>query len=77
MRGEEVEKQKVMATPGHSSLLTFPGQDGQVKTMVKVILALRNSVAIIWTRDLFLLWTGLKHSRAGLAGITDCLLPSS
>lgn len=26
---------------------------------------------IIWTQDLFLLWTGLKHSRVGLAGITD------
>lgn len=39
--------------------------------MVKVILALSNSVAIILTQDLFLLWTVLKHSRVGLAGVTD------
>lgn len=38
--------------------------------MVKVILALSNSVAIILTQDLFLLWTVLKHSRVGLAGAT-------
>lgn len=39
--------------------------------MVKVILALRNSAAIILTQDLFLLWIVLKHSRVGLAGMTD------
>lgn len=39
--------------------------------MVKVILALSNSVAIILTQDLFLLWIVLKHSRVGLAGVTD------
>lgn len=39
--------------------------------MVKVILALSNSVAIILTQDLFLLWIVLKHSRVGLAGMTD------
>lgn len=39
--------------------------------MVKVILALSNSVAIILTQDLFLLWTVLKHSRVELAGMTD------
>lgn len=39
--------------------------------MVKVILALSNSMAIILTQDLFLLWTVLKHSRVGLAGVTD------
>lgn len=46
--------------------------------MVKVILALSNSVAIILTQDLFLLWIVLKHSRVGLAGVTDtaCFPPS-
>lgn len=39
--------------------------------MVKVILALSNSVAIILTQDLFLLWIVLKHSRVELAGMTD------
>lgn len=39
--------------------------------MVKVILALSNSVAIILIQDLFLLWIVLKHSRVGLAGMTD------
>lgn len=39
--------------------------------MVKVILALSNSVAIILTQDLFLLWIVLKHSRVGLAGVID------
>lgn len=39
--------------------------------MVKVILALSNSVAIILTQDLFLLWIVLKRSRVELAGMTD------
>lgn len=77
MRGEEVEKQKVMATPcpQFSSDLSWAGQTD--KSYGQGDASPKKLSAIIWTQDLFLLWTGLKHSRVGLAGITDCLLPSS
>lgn len=58
-----------MAAP-HPQFFSDLSWAGWTKATVKVILALRNSVAIILTQDL-LLWIVLKHSRVGLAGVTD------